>query len=517
MGIVWEAQHLLMDRRVALKLIRCQYAVDGVAVDRFRREVRVAAQLQHPHIVAAYDAEQAGQTHFLVMEYVEGRNLESYLRSGGRLGITEACRYARQAAFGLQHAHEHGMVHRDIKPHNLMRTPGGQIKILDFGLARLGTPALEEFDVSANEAGLCAGVEPLTVTGTVMGTPDYLAPEQAVNSATADIRADIYSLGCSLYQLLTGEVPFPGGSPREKIDRHAISEPRPLADLRPDVPVALAGVIARMMAKAPAERYQTPAEVATALQPFAEPATGRGKWFWFLPLFLLLGLALGGVALAWRSGPSTKQPSEPPDAQANRPGDQGIQAWGEWIDPAGDCTVQREKTKFIITAGGGGGHFLRGALASSKAPRILRPVSGDFIATVKVTGDFKAREEFIAAGWLLVSDDQTYLRFERNIWRGGKAKAYSIAPLFEYTEDGVNLTKSIGFEQPFFKGNSTYLELTRRGNQVDWGVSHDGQTWIRGQPLDVKLARDARLGFSVTNCSSEPFTVEFAEYRLVAP
>lgn len=257
MGSVYQAEHRMMERPVALKVISRSLVDDADAVARFQREVKSAARLAHPNIVAAYDAEQAGDVHFLVMEYVEGVSLDKLVAERGPLPAGEACEYIRQAAWGLQHAFERGTVHRDIKPHNLMRTPQGQIKVLDFGLARFASDRRSDGS--------------LTKAGTVMGTPDYIAPEQANDARTADIRADIYALGCTLYQLLAGRVPFPQGSLLQKLMAHAEQEPASLSLLRPDLPDGLSQVVARMMAKAPAWRYQTPAEVAEALMPFAAP------------------------------------------------------------------------------------------------------------------------------------------------------------------------------------------------------------------------------------------------------
>jgi len=257
MGAVYKARHKVMDRIVALKVIGQALTGNPAAVERFRREARAAAQLTHPNIVAAYDAEQAGTTHFLVMEFVEGDSLARRVKEGGPLPVHEACICARQAALGLQHAFEKGMVHRDVKPHNLMRTTDGWVKILDFGLARF---------VSETR-----GADGLTQAGTVMGTPDYMAPEQGHNAHLADIRADIYSLGCTLYFLLTGQPPFPGGSVMEKLAAHLSRVPRPAHELRLEVPPALSQVIARMLAKSPEDRYQTPAEAARALVPFLRP------------------------------------------------------------------------------------------------------------------------------------------------------------------------------------------------------------------------------------------------------
>jgi S1-C subfamily serine protease/tRNA A-37 threonylcarbamoyl transferase component Bud32 len=278
MGAVYKAEHRIMDRTVALKVVSHSLTDNPAMVERFRREVKAAARLTHPNIVTAYDADQAGDTHFLVMEYVEGISLARLVTERGRLPVAEACEYARQVALGLQHANERGMVHRDIKPQNLMRTPGGQIKILDFGLAR--------FAMEAPPAGALLAADPaapptgsLTQTGSVVGTPDYIAPEQVRDAHTADIRADLYSLGCTLYDLLAGQAPFPEGTAVQKLAAHMDRTPRPLTELRQDLPPGLVAVVERLLAKDPAQRYQTPAEVAQALEPFATSAnrapTGR--------------------------------------------------------------------------------------------------------------------------------------------------------------------------------------------------------------------------------------------------
>ncbi len=269
MGSVFKAEHLLMERTVALKVIQPHLIQRPDAVERFRREVKAAARLEHPNIVRAYDAEQAGNSHFLVMEFIEGDSLAEVVENRGPLPVTDACRYIRQAAKGLQHAFEQGMVHRDVKPANLMLTRDGQVKILDFGLARFASESgpAASFRFSGTQEPAADGT--LTSAGAFMGTPDYAAPEQATNAHAADTRADVYSLGCALYHLLAGRPPFGGGSLAQKMAYHLHSKPTPLAQLRPDVPAELATVLDRMMAKKPSERYQTPAEVVRALAPFA--------------------------------------------------------------------------------------------------------------------------------------------------------------------------------------------------------------------------------------------------------
>ena len=266
MGAVYKAEHRLMERMVALKVINPNLVSSPAALERFEREVKTAAKLSHANIVTAHDAEQAGNLHFLVMEFVDGASLDRLLAKTGPLPPQQAAHLIRQAALGLQHAHEKGMIHRDIKPQNLMVTRGGVLKILDFGLARLASQAWQ----SAHEAG----EEPerpanATRVGSVLGTPDYMAPEQASDAHAADIRADIYSLGCTLYYLLAGEPPFAGGTLVDKLHAHKHTEPTPIQLRRPEVPDELAAILDRMLAKDPAQRYARPADLAQALQPIA--------------------------------------------------------------------------------------------------------------------------------------------------------------------------------------------------------------------------------------------------------
>lgn len=270
MGVVYRAEHRVMNREVALKVIRPELLRRGDAVDRFRREVQAAAALSHPNIVSAYDAEQSEGLHFLVMEYVPGCDLARFVAQQGPLPTRDACDFIQQAALGLAHAHQRGMVHRDVKPQNLMLTPDGRIKILDFGLAKFASETGGEA-IASVETSIEGGH--LTSVDASLGTPDYVAPEQMVDARTADIRADIYGLGGTFYFLLTGRAPFPGTSLASKLRGHAAETPRPLTDFRDDVPAELLEVIRRMMAKRPQDRYESPKEVAEVLRPFITIAT----------------------------------------------------------------------------------------------------------------------------------------------------------------------------------------------------------------------------------------------------
>jgi serine/threonine protein kinase/putative intracellular protease/amidase len=272
MGVVYQAEHRIMERTVAIKVINRHYVNNPQAIERFRQEVRLAARLSHPNIVAAHDADQAGDLHFLVMEFVDGVSLARRVEKRGPFTIQQASNFVRQAALGLQHAFERGMVHRDIKPQNLMLSRTGQIKILDFGLARIAREA-DPDGTGMMPALADKSIAGLTMAGQVLGTPDYIAPEQVNDARHADIRADIYSLGCTLYYLLCGHVPFPRGSATQKLISHTEMDPVPIRRLRDDLPEELVAIVERMMAKSPADRFQTPADVVQALALLAKSAS----------------------------------------------------------------------------------------------------------------------------------------------------------------------------------------------------------------------------------------------------
>ena len=267
MGVVWLAEHQMMQRMVALKVISSRFTSGRESVERFRQEVRVAARLMHPNIVTAFDAEQAGDLHFLVTEYVDGLSLEQWVLQHGVLTIAQACNAIRQVCSGLQHAHNHGMIHRDIKPQNLMQGKNGKIKILDFGLARLELLAEKVSQTAQTELSL-------TGVGIVLGTPDYMASEQAADSSSADARSDIYSLGCTLFFLLAGRAPFEADSFMEMISSGTQRPMTALSSLRSDLPPELRRVIEKMTAPRPENRFRSAAEVAEALAPFCQPVQG---------------------------------------------------------------------------------------------------------------------------------------------------------------------------------------------------------------------------------------------------
>jgi serine/threonine-protein kinase len=279
---VFKARHVELDLVVALKVIRPEALSNSEGRRQFLLEIEAMARLEHPNIIQFCDADQHEDTCYFAMEYVDGIDLGKHVRLGGPLPVREACDFIRQAALGLQHAHERNLVHRDIKPVNLFlthepagsarpvmtrsgppaRTPATRpvVKILDWGLAGLRCPRGSTAEVLE---GLARGL---------VGTADYLSPEQARNANAVDVRGDIYSLGCTLYYLLTGQPPYPDGTLMQKILKHQQEAPPAVDGFRGDVPAGLSAVLQRMLAKRPEDRYQTPAAVALGLLPFTRAA-----------------------------------------------------------------------------------------------------------------------------------------------------------------------------------------------------------------------------------------------------
>jgi serine/threonine protein kinase len=255
MGQVFKVRHRTLGRIAALKRLRPDYLDSTAACRRFQREVRAAAQLNHPNIVLAYDADEVDGTHFLVMEWIDGVDLARYLRQKGPLPIDLACSCIKQTALALDHAHSRGLVHRDVKPHNLLLAADGSVKLLDLGVARLS-----DGDQGATAQGT------MTHTNQVLGTVDYIAPEQAANARNVDARADLYSLGCTFYHLLTGKAPFADApDAMSKLIKHRLEEPPSIESLRADVPAYLVALVRKLMAKEPEERCQNAKEVVAVL------------------------------------------------------------------------------------------------------------------------------------------------------------------------------------------------------------------------------------------------------------
>lgn len=260
MSSVYLGEHVLMHRRVAIKVLPQNRIADSSYLARFYREAHAAGKLEHPNVVRAYDIDSEGQTHFLVMEYVEGCDLQELVRRQGQLDYEMAADYIAQAAEGLAYAHESGIIHRDIKPANLLVDEKGVVKILDMGLARFSGDDQASLTIAHDE--------------NVLGTADYLPPEQALNSHSVDHRADIYSLGGTLYFLLMGHPPFPEGTMAQRLMMHQTQEPSAIQKKRPDAPAELVAICRQMMAKNVERRYQSAADVASDLRDWLNRARG---------------------------------------------------------------------------------------------------------------------------------------------------------------------------------------------------------------------------------------------------
>jgi serine/threonine protein kinase len=327
---VFKAWDTLRGRVVALKVLRQHLARKTDAIRQFQRELQAVTRLSHPNIIKTFDANQVGALHYFAMEFVEGMDLDHFVQHVGPLPMEQACDFVRQVSQGLQHAHQLGLVHRDVKPANLFLIhpplPEGEgdplagpprrgldpvVKIIDWGLARLMRGPGE-----AAADGETGGPEHEREAekGMLIGTADYIAPEQAHDASIVDTRADIYSLGCTFYYLLTGRPPFPGPSLMQKLLQHQEAEPEPVGQLRPDLPPDLATVVQRMMAKKPEDRFQIPLLVVAALRRFCPGAAGASG-------SLIRPASAGGTRIA--PATSIAMPALPPGASAagsaNRP------------------------------------------------------------------------------------------------------------------------------------------------------------------------------------------------------
>ncbi|MBP3960722.1 DUF1080 domain-containing protein [Gemmata sp. G18] len=332
MGIVYLARNRALDRLEAIKVVSGPWSED-----QFRQEVRAAARLNHPNVVTVYTALSGGPLAF-AMEFVEGENLARLVKSRGPLSPARACSCARQAALGLQHAHERGMTHRDVKPQNLMvfRANGRDVlKVLDFGLAKLAEPDLDS----------------VAVLGPILGTPGYASPEQVRNADAADVRSDVYSLGVTLRFLLTGEQP-------------GEDDPSESDALQASWPDGLAAVLAKMTARAPGDRYQTAAEVASALEPFTvppqeppTPARPKRRWRAVGAGGALLAIALGVTAIALSGGAPAVPPIGGPTPTALQPVETGFVPLfngtdlSGWVVDGGDADQWRVEEGALATTG----------------------------------------------------------------------------------------------------------------------------------------------------------------------
>lgn len=354
MSTVYLAEHTLMQRQVAIKILPKNRVQDSSYLARFHREAQAAAALDHRNIVRAYDVDNEGGTHYLVMEFVRGRDLQRIVADQGPLDYAIAAGYIRQAAEGLAYAHEHGLIHRDIKPANLLVDEKDVVKILDLGLAR--------FADDNSQAALT-----LVHDENVLGTADYLAPEQARDSHGVDSRADIYSLGCSLYFVLTGHPPFCEGTMPQRLMGHLKLQPPSIHNDRPDAPHDLVEICAHMMAKKPDERYSTAGEVAEVLGAWlaahkddARAGGSSGRLIAVAPK--QARSAAGGSNVTGRSGGGTRRTG-------------GSGARRETVAPGADTNVAAESDTLAgLSSKKGAGSSVRPGGSSAKKLRIARPL-----------------------------------------------------------------------------------------------------------------------------------------------
>jgi serine/threonine protein kinase len=311
---VYLCEHAVMRRLVAIKVLPEIKAENPASLARFHREARAAAALDHPNIVHAYDVDQEGNVHFLVMEHVDGYSLQEIVENHGPMDIPRAAHYIRQAALGLQHLHAAGLVHRDIKPGNLLLDRTGTIKILDMGLARFFQDDQDTLTKEHSQAS-------------ILGTADYLSPEQAMNSHDVDIRTDIYSLGATMYFLLTARRPYEGKELPQKLLLRHVADPPGVREFRPEVPEALEAMLLKMMAREREQRYQTTADVIEALAPWTQtpiPPPAEEE----MPRFCRAVLNAGSLIAEREPSPHQRTQNSSDLAEAIQPAGQlGVQAW----------------------------------------------------------------------------------------------------------------------------------------------------------------------------------------------
>lgn len=367
MSTVFLAEHKHMRQRRAIKVLPQHRVNDSSYLGRFYREARAAAALDHPNVVRAYDVDNDGDNHYLVMEFVEGTDIQKLVATQGVLSFEVAADYIKQAAQGLAHAHQVGLIHRDIKPANLLVDPKGTVKILDMGLAR--------FSDDEKQASLTQMHDE-----NVLGTADYLAPEQAINSHTVDGRADIYSLGCTLYFALTGHPPFPEGTLAQRLLMHQQREPEPISKDRPDVPRDLVAIFKRMTARDLNARYQSAAEVEDALGRWLSDrgAGGRGGQ--------VAARQVGGPARNPAAGTATMPRGVPMAKPAEDSGTRGI---GDTLSgsgqpttkgPAGDKRMVEAKSKEGDSSSKLGGKRVLTAKAVTEPGTIGPPPAGKAVS-----------------------------------------------------------------------------------------------------------------------------------------
>jgi len=475
-GWVFKARHRHLQRLVALKVLRRELLSDTEVVARFYQEIRGVSQLSHPHVIHAYDAGPIGRTHVLIMEYAPGIDLARLVQQSGPLPVAQACMYVCQAALGLQHIHQRGLVHRDVKPSNLLLVNGGvaggewsqttshdlpltthhspltnrgltplgspsltthQIKILDLGLARLGKVVRGLAPGRLLTGGSSAS---LTPSGAVMmGTPDFLAPEQAIDFRQADHRADIYSLGCTLFFLLTGQPPFPGGSVARKLLRHHHSAPPALEQVRADVPQPVADAVRTMLAKDPAQRFPTAAAVLEALAATLpeqlraalqqQPGARHEAVAWLAPLLASSGEPWLDASSMWEVPPEVQRAvAQTPLAASPKPTAAARRRALRLALPLG----------LLLVAGALGTLFflgLRGPAEPAQQPtRRTRPPASPRVPAVDFARGFAGDHGLVLNGGASVGGGQLHLTEPGN-WKAGSVFTSQRVDVGQFTTD----------------------------------------------------------------------------------
>ena len=466
MATVYLALELRHRRPVALKLMRQELAVE-LGAERFLREIETAARLQHPHILPVYDSGETAGRLWFTMPFVEGGSLRERLQRGP-VTSAEAVRIAREAAQALHHAHLQGIVHRDIKPENILLTADGSTLVADFGIARSADP----------------GDARLTTAGTVLGTPSYMSPEQASAEAAVDGRSDVYSLGCVLFEMVSGRPPFAGNTPHAVVARHLTEAPPALQPLAGRAPPALARAVARSLAKAPADRFATAADFAAALEG-AGAAPARWPWSRMLALVLLaLGVTVaglivlrrpGGKAVGAAAGGTLASGFDRKMAQITT--GEGVEEWPAW-SPDGT------RLAYVAEADGFRQIFVR-TLASGEERRLTRGPRDDIqpawspdgrrLAFVRATADSGKLEPADLNGWY--AEGGEIWTVDAASGKGGRVIANAFAPA--YSPDGARLAFDAEWAGPrrIWISDSAGLNPRPLTSDSSEAVVHAGARW----------------------------------------
>ncbi|HUS35507.1 MAG TPA: serine/threonine-protein kinase [Verrucomicrobiae bacterium] len=460
MGSVYKARHRLLNKIVALKLFPAEWISDGARLARFEREIRAMGQLAHPNLVTAADARSVNSWRLVVMEWIDGIDLQAAVQTHGPLPIEIACELIRQAAVGLQYAHDHGLIHRDIKPSNLMLTRSGSVKVIDMGLAL----AREET------------VAQVTHPGALLGTMHYCAPEQLRDASTVDSRADVYSLGCALYHLLAGKPPFAHRKNFAELVHAHVSEPFPsVKQARPDVPDELAKTIDRMTAKDPSQRFESTTDVAQALEPFARGAN----------LSQLLAPKTQPLP-ARRIDPTMTPITAEPVARIEHP----QRSRGRWMALAASVLLiasalgafvffQRDPAVVLMDTTAAGGVYdddvrAAGGSNAGELAKVLKPLLPHSLSQVTLDSTFAEEEQVLAKNPSLVIIHRSSFYHSLNAFFNVKTNDVTWRPLYDAGDERVkSLIGYLGTCNP-----QTKFLVYSRGTDPTWLKANKRKEWV---------------------------------------